>query len=64
VGQQANIHVSVPRRLWVFHAWLLQHQLLDGRGLTGLVTDQQLRQGEKDAAVYGTGVNVAKRKEG
>jgi hypothetical protein len=58
VGQQAKIHVVHPRRLWVIHAWLLQHQLLDGRGLTGLVTEQQLRQGEKDAAVYGTGVEA------
>ena len=61
VGQQANTHLSNLRRLWVFHAWLLQHQLLDGRGLTGLVTEQQLRQGQKDAGVYGTGVTAAQQ---
>jgi hypothetical protein len=59
VGQQSYMHVSNPRRLWVFHAWLLQHQLLDGRGLTGLVTGQHLLQGHKDAEVYGTGVTIA-----
>jgi hypothetical protein len=61
VGQQANTHKSNVWRLWQFHAWLLQHQLLDGRGLTGLVTEQQLRQGQQDAAVYGTGVTVAQQ---
>jgi hypothetical protein len=51
VGQQAKIHVSHPRRLWVLHAWLLQHQLLDGRGLTGLVRNQHLQQGQQETAV-------------
>jgi hypothetical protein len=58
--QQPNTHPSNPRRLWVFHAWLLQHQLLDGRGLTGLVTEQQLQHGQQEAAMYGTGVEASR----
>jgi len=53
VGKQPNMHPAGLRRLWLFHSWLLQHQLLDGKGLTGLLTEQQLQQGEKEAAVYG-----------
>jgi len=53
IGKQPRTHPSNLRRLWVFHSWLLQHQLLDGQGLTGLLTEQQLQQGEKEAAVYG-----------
>jgi hypothetical protein len=59
VGQQANTHPSNLRRLWVFHAWLLQQKLLDGRGLTRLVTEQQLRQEQQEAAVYGTGLEAS-----
>jgi hypothetical protein len=44
------------RQLWAFHSWLVQHQLLDGKGLTGVLTRQQLQQGEKEAAVYGDAV--------
>jgi len=51
--KQPRTHPSNLRRLWMFHSWLLQHQLLDGKGLTGLLTEQQLQQGEKEAAVYG-----------
>jgi hypothetical protein len=36
--------------LWVFHSWLLQHQLLDGQGLAGLVAQEQLQQGQQGAA--------------
>lgn len=39
VGGQASTNPSNVQRLWLFRAWLLQHQLLDGRGLTGLVTE-------------------------
>jgi len=53
IGTQPSTHPSNLRRLWVFHGWLLQHQLLDGKGLTGLLAEQQLQQGEKEAAVYG-----------
>jgi hypothetical protein len=53
VKQQPNTHPSNLRRLWVFHSWLLQHQLLDGKGLAGLLTEQQLQQGSKEAAEHG-----------
>jgi hypothetical protein len=39
--------------LWVFHSWLFEHQILDGKGLAGLVTQQQLQQGAKEAAAWG-----------
>ena len=50
VNQQRRMHSGSLRRLWVFHSWLLEHQLLDGRGLAGLVTQQQLQQGAQQAA--------------
>jgi hypothetical protein len=53
VGQRPATHKANLSRLWVLHSWLLQHQLLDGRGLTGLLTQQQLQQGAKEAAAYG-----------
>jgi hypothetical protein len=54
VGQRPNTHPSNLSRLWVFHSWLLQHQLLDGKGLTGVVSQQQLqRGGAEDAAAMG-----------
>jgi hypothetical protein len=40
------------RRLWVFHSWLLEHQLLDGRGLVGLMTEQQLQLGARESAAW------------
>jgi hypothetical protein len=52
VNQQRRMHPGSLRRLWVFHSWLLEHQLLDGRGLAGLVTQQQLQQGAKQAAGF------------
>jgi hypothetical protein len=39
---------SIPTTLgmlWDVHAWLVQHQLLDGQGLAGLLSQQQLEQG-------------------
>jgi hypothetical protein len=36
-------------KLWEAHAWLVQHQLLDGQGLAGLVTGQQLAVGQAAA---------------
>jgi hypothetical protein len=33
----------------VFHSWLVQHQLLDGEGLAGVLTQQQLLQGAQGA---------------
>jgi hypothetical protein len=38
--------------LWDAHAWLVQHQLLDGKGLAGLLSQQQLEQGEAASAAY------------
>jgi hypothetical protein len=52
IGQRRNTHPSNIRRLWVFHIWLLQHQLLDGKGLAGVLSQQQLQQGQHDAGVY------------
>jgi hypothetical protein len=53
IWQGSRTHPSNLRRLWVFHSWLLKHQLLDGKGLAGLVTQQQLQQGAKEAAEWG-----------
>uniref|UniRef100_A0A383V2M9 FAST kinase leucine-rich domain-containing protein n=1 Tax=Tetradesmus obliquus TaxID=3088 RepID=A0A383V2M9_TETOB len=36
-------------QLWEVHAWLLQHQLLDGQGLAGLLSQQQLEAGRAAA---------------
>jgi hypothetical protein len=36
-------------KLWEVHAWLVQHQLLDGQGLAGLLTEQQLAAGKAAA---------------
>jgi hypothetical protein len=38
--------------LWDVHAWLVQHQLLDGRGLVGLLSEQQLEQGRAAAEAH------------
>jgi hypothetical protein len=51
-GKQREAHVYDLQRLWVFHSWLLQHRLLDGKGLAGLLTQQQLQQGAKEASKY------------
>jgi hypothetical protein len=40
------------RKLWVFHSWLLEHQLLEGKALAGLVMAQQLQQGAEEAAAW------------
>ncbi len=51
-------HPSNLRRLWAFHSWLLDHQLLDGKGLAGLVTEQQLQQGAKKEAAWGDKIRL------
>lgn len=56
IRQQPNSHPSNLRRIWVVHSWLLEKQLLDGKGLAGLVTEQQLQQGQKEADEYGFGL--------
>jgi hypothetical protein len=53
VARRPSIHPKQLRQLWVFHNWLLQQQLLDGKGLTGLLTQQQLQQGKKEAQTFG-----------
>jgi hypothetical protein len=50
VEQHSSTHPSSLGRLWLFHDWLQQQQLLDGRGLAGLLTAQQLQQGAREAA--------------
>jgi hypothetical protein len=40
--------------LWQVHAWLVQHQLLDGQGLAGLLSQQQLEQGRVAAEAHHT----------
>ena len=57
VGKRPNTHQANLRKLWVFHCWLLQHQLLDGRGLTGLLTEEQLQRGQEAAAEFGDGMS-------
>lgn len=55
IKQRPKTHPSNLTKLWMFHSWLLQHQLLDGKGLTGVLTQQQLRDGAHGAEkVYGT----------
>ena len=51
IGQRVSAHKANLSKLWVFHSWLLQHQLLDGKGLTGMLMQQQLQQGAKDVAM-------------
>jgi hypothetical protein len=38
--------------LWKVHAWLVQHQLLDGQGLAGLLSEQQLAEGRAATEAY------------
>lgn len=33
VRQRSDTHPANTTKLWLFHSWLLQHQLLDGKGL-------------------------------
>jgi hypothetical protein len=52
VGQLPATHPGSLSKLWVFHSWLLQQQLLDGQGLTRLLT-QQRQHGVQGAAAFG-----------
>jgi hypothetical protein len=61
VGQQRNTHPSNPWRLYLFHSWLLQHRLLDGKGLSGVLTEQQLQKGEAEVALYGDEIAIAEQ---
>ena len=52
IKQRSDTHPANIAKLWVFHSWLLQHQLLDGKGLSGVLTQQQLREGARGAAKF------------
>jgi hypothetical protein len=58
IAQQHSTHPSNPRRLYILHSWLLQHELLDGRGLLGVLTEGQLQQGQGELWLYGDGLTV------
>jgi hypothetical protein len=45
IGRLANL-------LWEVHTWLVQHQLLDGQGLAGLLSQQQLDEGRACSETY------------
>jgi hypothetical protein len=54
ISKRPDTHPSNTSKLWVLHSWLLQHQLLDGKGLAGVLTQQQLQQGAQGVAqLYG-----------
>jgi hypothetical protein len=46
----SNISPVGLAMLWEVHAWLVQQQLLDGQGLAGLLSEQQLAEGKAAAA--------------
>uniref|UniRef100_A0A383V400 FAST kinase leucine-rich domain-containing protein n=1 Tax=Tetradesmus obliquus TaxID=3088 RepID=A0A383V400_TETOB len=48
----SNVNAGLLGMLWDTHPWLLQHQLLDGQGLAGLLSQQQLEAGRAAAAVF------------
>eukprot|EP00882_Tetradesmus_deserticola_P003408 GHRQ01003604.1.p3 GENE.GHRQ01003604.1~~GHRQ01003604.1.p3 ORF type:complete len:192 (+),score=91.25 GHRQ01003604.1:1392-1967(+) len=50
VRQSSKLSSSSACRLWVLHAWLVQHQLLDGQGLAAVLTPAQLAQCEAHSA--------------
>jgi hypothetical protein len=39
-------------KLWEVHSWLVQQQLLDGQGLAGLLSEQQLAAGREASEVF------------
>lgn len=53
VASSPRLPPSNLHRLWVLHNWLLQHELLDGRGLGGVLSEQQLQQGGLGADQFG-----------
>jgi hypothetical protein len=52
ISNRPSTHPANLRRLWVIHSCLLQHELVGGQGLTGLLTQQQLQQGQQESAMY------------
>jgi hypothetical protein len=52
ISKRQDTHQANTGKLWVFHSWLLQHNLLDGKGLAGVLTQQQLRVGAEGAEKF------------
>jgi hypothetical protein len=52
IARDTVVGAADLRFLWDVHAWLVQHQLLDGQGLAGLLTEQQLAEGRAGAETY------------
>jgi hypothetical protein len=49
VNRDNKLNPADASMLWQVHAWLVQQQLLDGQGLAGLLSEQQLAQGKAAA---------------
>jgi hypothetical protein len=45
VTDVSSLHARDAGMLWEVHSWMVQQQLLDGQGLAGLLSQQQLEQG-------------------
>jgi hypothetical protein len=52
VAADARASSGNLRMLWEAHAWLVHHKLLDGQGLAGLLSQQQLEQGRAAAEAH------------
>lgn len=52
VAHSAKLIAADASMLWEVHQWLLQQQLLDGQGLAGLLSPQQLAAGQAAAEAY------------
>jgi hypothetical protein len=53
IGRRPETHPANLSKLWEAHAWLLQHGVCNGKGLQGVVNQQQLLLGQKRAAERG-----------
>jgi hypothetical protein len=53
-GSQKDSMKGCGQLLWVLHSWLVQQQLLDGKGLAGVLTERQLAACQAEAAVAHT----------
>ncbi|KAF6263978.1 hypothetical protein COO60DRAFT_1663389 [Scenedesmus sp. NREL 46B-D3] len=52
VAQDSRLNRGDASMLWEVHAWLVLHQLLDGQGLAGLLSEQLLAEGKAASAAY------------
>jgi hypothetical protein len=52
VNRDSKLNPADAGMLWEVHAWLVEHQLLDGQGLAGLPTEQQLAEGKAAAEAH------------